>query len=1192
MISLHLDQQDSKSRELALEHYKSFIVQAPAGSGKTELITQRVLNLLAYVNKPEEIVALTFTRKAASEMKSRIIDSLQSAMLSEPKEAHKLLTYKLAKTALVRDSKLKWGLLHNPARLNITTIDSLCAKIVKQTPVLSKLGSDMVIIDEPSPYYEQAVNAVFSLINTNDYDSECIWTNNLKILIQHFASDYNKLKKFLLAMLYKRDQWLPYVVNTSEEHMHQLMQYCWHELANDVISEIKKILPLNIQSELSELLYYAANNLQNLEDYNESQLQILEYDANDLNYWQAVSNLLFSASNGSKLNFRQRLDKRMGFPSKSDFKIKAEQERANIHKQKLLSLINLLDNNSSHQIFDLFALIRKLPSFDYSDDNWNVLATLSRILKLLEAELRLIFKSNKLIDFSGVAQSALYSLGGDDNPSDLGLYFDYSIKHILVDEFQDTSYTQFKLLQKLTANWDGISDGKTLFVVGDPQQSIYRFRQAEVGLFLQAKQSGIGKIHLEFLALSKNFRSQQQIVDWVNSKFVNIFPKSSNILFGAVSYDNSVATKSINPELTPNLRFFVKSNSSYLQDEYLLNSIKKIIDIAFADKEIEKKPVSIAILVRNRNKVLDLISLLKNNHIKINAVDIELLSEKMAIKDLLSLTKAVLDLSDRAAWLSILRAPWCGLTLTELYMLTFGNDDKSVWQSVCQFLESKQNTDSENILAEKIKNLVLVLTNIFEKLYQLEFYKIIEQAWYALGGYVIYSSIQEKYDAKQFFELLFRLEQSNFILNIDDLIRNVDKLYASNNVFLPEIIESQEDKNSEFYTLDVMTIHKSKGLQFDHVFLPYLDSVSKVNEHQMLAWQAYHNENVNGILLAPYYIKDNKQIKFYEALRFIEQQKENYELSRLFYVAVTRSIKSCILTASISEDSIELLKEQLSKQEPLAKMDLKISQKSILGQFFNHLNHNEIIIDDSCNTISKLNSEINQDNKSLQLRCLDFNQYNLQNILDNPSNSHCEYFVNKTRELFAAPVITDNPASYVIEDESFRIIGVFVHKIFYNIVTGVINKSNILNDNSINTHLADNWKNLLLTRGICLDKINTALSIVTKSIKNTLMDKVGCWILADYEISFAEKEIYYKSKNKLNKSVIDRIFIDNNTIWVIDYKITEDKHGSLEQYKQQLQHYGYLVQHLFKDKIIQNNHNIKLGLYYPIDRDFICWDYV
>ena len=129
---------DQPARMRALDPSGSFIVQAPAGSGKTGLLMQRFLVLLAGVEAPEEIVAITFTRKAAGEMRQRIVLALQSASRNEmPEEEHELRTWELARKALARDVEKGWQLIKNPTRLRIQTIDSLCMALVRQMPVLS-----------------------------------------------------------------------------------------------------------------------------------------------------------------------------------------------------------------------------------------------------------------------------------------------------------------------------------------------------------------------------------------------------------------------------------------------------------------------------------------------------------------------------------------------------------------------------------------------------------------------------------------------------------------------------------------------------------------------------------------------------------------------------------------------------------------------------------------------------------------------------------------------------------------------------------------------------------------------------------------------------------------------------------------------------------------------------------------------
>src|SRR5512146_922212 len=115
---------DAAVRRQALDPNGSFIVQAPAGSGKTELLIQRYLVLLARVEHPESIVAITFTRKAAAEMRFRLVEALQRAAGDEAAEQeHARFTWELARAALARDRERDWQLLRNPARLRILTID-------------------------------------------------------------------------------------------------------------------------------------------------------------------------------------------------------------------------------------------------------------------------------------------------------------------------------------------------------------------------------------------------------------------------------------------------------------------------------------------------------------------------------------------------------------------------------------------------------------------------------------------------------------------------------------------------------------------------------------------------------------------------------------------------------------------------------------------------------------------------------------------------------------------------------------------------------------------------------------------------------------------------------------------------------------------------------------------------------------
>ena len=182
-----------------------------------------------------------------------------------------------------------------------------------------------------------------------------------------------------------------------------------------------------------------------------------------------------------------------------------------------------------------------MPEERYTDDQWETLGAILELLPRAAAHLKVVFGERGETDFTEVAQGAVRALGTPENPTDLLLALDTRIKHILVDEFQDTSYSQYELLQRLTAGWEP-ADGRTLFLVGDPMQSIYRFREAKVALFLQAWEEGIRVtpaqpgVALERLTLTTTFRSQRGLVDWYNASFPHILPKEADVASGAVPY--------------------------------------------------------------------------------------------------------------------------------------------------------------------------------------------------------------------------------------------------------------------------------------------------------------------------------------------------------------------------------------------------------------------------------------------------------------------------------------------------------------------------------------------------------------------------------------------------------------------------------------------------------------------------------
>ena len=165
---------DQAERERALDCGRSILVQAPAGSGKTDLLTRRFLSLLGEVNDPDEIVAITFTRAAAAEMRHRILAELEKAEGGDPHadESDPFSMPALARRALERSRTLGWQLTDLPAQLRITTIDSFCRELAIQQPLISGFGSDLAVNERPTELYVRAARRTLQQIDGDDTDPE------------------------------------------------------------------------------------------------------------------------------------------------------------------------------------------------------------------------------------------------------------------------------------------------------------------------------------------------------------------------------------------------------------------------------------------------------------------------------------------------------------------------------------------------------------------------------------------------------------------------------------------------------------------------------------------------------------------------------------------------------------------------------------------------------------------------------------------------------------------------------------------------------------------------------------------------------------------------------------------------------------------------------------------------------------
>jgi len=1124
---------DLVQRKRALDPAESFIVQAPAGSGKTELLIQRYLRVLSMVDDPEEVIAITFTRKAAAEMRGRILSALDHVVSSDMiDDAAAGITHGLAAKVIEQDKKRVWQLSENPGRLRIQTIDSLTASLTRQMPILSKFGAQPETLENASELYHLAAANTLAELESNE-----VWSASIEVLVRHLDNDLPRVRNMLANMLSHRDQWLRHI---GIKHQRGVLEAALTHLVESVLERAEATFPLCYQSELLEILRFAAGNLH--EDGSASiiatcvKIEALPASgASNLDKWRAITSLLFTL--GDK--WRKSANVKLGFPAASGNKLESETRKA--MKIRFAALIANLSKEEG--LAKILCEIKYLPDTRYSDAEWQVVEALYQLLVLADAQLRLLFSERMQMDFGGITQAAILALGTMESPTDLALQLDYKIKHILVDEFQDISINQFILLEKLTAGWSE-GDQHSLFLVGDPMQSIYRFREAEVGLFLNTwEQKRINQVALTPLNITVNFRSEPGIVDWINEAFKKVLPESPDVKRGAVNYVSADAFNLKNVENPVQVHPILSRNDGHEADLLL----KLLKDLKKSDPE-----GSIAILVRNRSHLKEIVIRLREAGFPYRAVEIEAMGKRAAIQDLLALTLALTHFSDRVAWLALLRAPWCGLSLADLHELVGNNKSISIWE--CMQSQDRVQAMSDDG-QQRLQRMNTILIEAFGQRRRRRLNRWVESVWMNIGGPASLQNESDLENSQSFFQLLSDFDEGGDLKQRETFAEQVALLYAE-----PDIGSDAG--------VQIMTIHKAKGLEFDTVFLPGLSRGSGVDESRLLLWMETPHAGHQDLLLAPVKEAGKSNSPVYNYMQRLENEKQVYELGRLLYVATTRAKKRLHLfaTAEVSkdEDSIRVLPPR---------------RNSLLAQLWPVVKDS---FDDALNS-HKRNVSLDKNSTDLQPPLL--RRFPPDWVLPSPP----PLAPWKGEELDDGDESKRSVIEYEWAGETIKHIGSVVHRC----IQWIAEHGSEYSEEEIIAGINDFQQSQLQRLGVVEKELLWANSQIRQAISNLLRDDRGKWLFSEAHSQvrneYALSGLY---QGKVVNVFLDRTFVDSeNRRWIVDYKTSRHEGSDIdvfldqqkERYQEQLEKYGMLMREM-------ENRPISLGLYFPLLQGWRAWE--
>lgn len=1054
--------EDDAARARAIDVSISCIVEAPAGAGKTELLIQRTLALLAHVDEPEAVVALTFTRAAAAEMRRRVLEAIAAAGGPEPEPQHQRITWRLAAAVRRRDQNRGWNLAAAPSRLRIETLDALALRLVARMPWLSRFGAAPTPTERAAPLYLSAARATFEAIETETEGAEPV-----RRLLRHLDADLEQAVGLLADLLEHRDQWLEWAPSARRagEPMQPLQQ-----------REVEAL----VRSELEALVEALGDDGPRLAAA--AGLQALPCPiAAQLPQWREV--------------------------------VAAALTQQDALRKKIAKTLPL-----SAEIVARLAAARKLPDGAPPSE---VVDALVALLPLAAAELKRVFALCGACDFTEVTLAAVSALGGEAAPSALAFALDARLQHLLVDECQDTSHAQFALLHALTREWQP-GDGRTLFLVGDPMQSVYRWRNARLELFLRAAaEERLGPVALTRLRLRRNFRSASLLVEWCNRNFAAAFPQADDLETGAARFEASVAARGSSGCVAMHV---VEKASGDARAEAQL-----IADLVVQDDSAN----SIAVLAPTRNDVAELGSVLRSRSIPFEAVEIEPLAHAPVVSDLLALARALGDPADRVAWLSVLRAPWCGLTLADLHALCQGNQgdqgDKDtpvpeLWWQRRQRLSADGQTRAGRVLA--------IVEPAAREHGRIGLSAVLRWCWARLGGTECARSANAGSEAAAFWRLLERLETESPIVDPDQLATECKSLY----------VPAHAARGS--CRVQIMTVHNAKGLEFDTVILVGTARQARASEPHLLRWaeRTAAGPGSLGWLVAarPRRGSDDPLFEYLGERGKSERQHEDL---RKFYVAATRAKSKLHLVARLCA------KKDGDIAPPPSSLLARICETS-RPEWAAAWNRRQVAPVASAAAAA-----------APQLRRM---------------RSGWQPPPSPPGVTWRGPRLAPPPSEWIAREFRAvglgeRALGTAVHAELQRIA-----ESGRLELDSARLRRA------LRAAGIPARAIEAAHREASAAIERTLADPRGRWLLGPREEATCEWRLSGLVAGELLHATLDRSFIENGRRWIVDYKLAAapgaDPEAFLAQqaalYRPQLERYARLATAL-------DRRAVRCALYYP-----------
>lgn len=731
-----------------------------------------------------------------------------------------------------------------------------------------------------------------------------------------------------------------------------------------------------------------------------------------------------------------------------------------------------------------------------------------------------------LIDYNDLELLAYEAITKNPEWQNVLFSFDEHTDHILIDEFQDTSTLQWKIIDKLTEEWRSGLGAKresgirpTIFLVGDDKQSIYSFRGANVDIFRQAKERLSEWLNDEyhFIEVEENYRSLPTIVNFVNSLFERIMTLDLIDRPGIVKYSPFKPERKGSGEV----RLCIIESTGNVRDDrkkealYIARRIKEIIPrIKIYDGSAERSAryADVAILLRSRTHLSIFEDALRQHSIPFIVVKGIGFYQTLEVSILRDILFFLIDQKDDYSLFNILRSPFFNIGY-EVILKIATKRPPGIGGFLFALLQ--QATEDETIEErEKIITAFTLITKWLESAKKAPYAIQLEEILNATGGWKYFSEPQRHKNVKKFLRLVedFEFRGLTGIEIREKLIR------ASHHSEEPKANINSE----EFDAVKIMTIHAAKGLQFPIVFLPCLD------EEDYKTSRFVMEENEDRIIIA--YEDDSNERK--ENPLFVRMKEKSMEEDkRLFYVALTRAMDHLYMSGT-KRDKV---KGRLAQIVSAFNIDLETHNHKNLPFSIEFLKGDqEIPPYEATGPYLKSSEHLQKDVPIIHVDPIVFRPEHIWSDV----TEEIEYIRNR-------------------HGDNWITLGRIFHSLFEAISKGLIKIYDI--DKKIDA--------LIRAETASSELAEIMKKIIKKDLDNLKNSGLLDEIILPRDNSYMELPFILQRDDKIYKGRIDRIIIDGNIAHIYDYKtypVSEKEVTYLKtKYAFQLQLYREAVERIF-----------------------------